>query len=203
MIFSRYLWFGLVLILILGSACSHAEENSSPPPPEKDMPSIYDFTVQRITGEDVKLATYKGNVMLIVNVASKCGFTPQYKGLQKLHETYADQGLVVMGFPANDFGNQEPGSNEQILSFCTTTYHVEFPMFAKISVTGKDKHPLYRFLTEKETNPEFAGEISWNFNKFLIDRTGKIVARFDSRDKPEDDTVIQAIETALKQTPSH
>jgi len=163
----------------------------------KPMASIYDFVVKDIDGNDVKLEQFKGKVMLIVNVASKCGFTPQYEGLQKIYMQYKDKGLVVLGFPANNFMNQEPGTNEQIKQFCSLNYNVTFPMFSKISVKGKDIAPLYQYLTSKETNPQFAGEISWNFNKFLVDRSGKIIARFGSRTKPESEELIQAIEKAL------
>lgn len=162
------------------------------------MKSIYDFTVKDIDGKDVKLENYKGKVVLIVNVASKCGFTPQYEGLQKIYTKYKDQGFVILGFPANNFMGQEPGTNEEIKQFCSLNYNVTFPMFSKISVKGKDIAPLYQYLTEKETNPEFSGKISWNFNKFLIDREGKIVARFGSRAKPESQEVIAAIEKALE-----
>lgn len=162
------------------------------------MKTIYDFTVQDIDGKDVKLEAFKGKVLLIVNVASKCGFTSQYEGLQKIYTRYKDQGLVVLGFPANNFMNQEPGTNEDIKQFCSLNYNVTFPMFAKISVKGKDMAPLYQFLTDKALHPDFSGDISWNFNKFLLDRSGKIVARFGSRDKPEDDSVVQAIEKALQ-----
>lgn len=160
--------------------------------------SIYNFTVTDIDGKPVKLDRYKGKVLLIVNVASKCGFTPQYEGLQEVYLEYKDKGLVVLGFPSNNFGNQEPGSNEQIKQFCSVNYGVSFPMFSKISVKGEDIHPLYQYLTSAETDPKFAGEISWNFNKFLIDPSGKIVARFESRDKPESEKVVKAIRTALK-----
>ena len=164
------------------------------PLPQK---SIYDFTLRNIDGEEVKMEQYRGNVLLIVNVASKCGFTPQYEGLEKLFIKYKDKGFFVLGFPANNFLFQEPGTNEEIKKFCSLKYDVTFPIFSKISVKGSDKHPLYRFLTEKMTDPEFAGEITWNFNKFLIDKSGKICARFDSRVKPEDDIIVTAIEKAL------
>jgi len=160
--------------------------------------AIYDFVMKDIDGHEVKLEQYRGKVLLIVNVASKCGFTPQYAGLQKLYLKYKDQGFYVLGFPANNFLSQEPGTDEEIKNFCSITYDVTFPMFAKISVKGKDKHPLYRFLTEEATNLEFAGEISWNFNKFLVDKNGKIIARFGSKIKPEDEQIITAIEAALK-----
>ncbi len=164
---------------------------------EQKVMSIYEFIMNNIDGNPVKLEQFRGKVIMIVNVASKCGFTPQYAGLERLYQTYQDSGFVILGFPANNFLGQEPGSNEEIKNFCTLTYGVTFPMFAKISVKGKDQHPLYKYLTSKETNPQFAGDISWNFNKFLIDRNGNIVARFGSRTKPEDDEVIQAIRWAL------
>ncbi len=165
---------------------------------EGEVKSIHDFAMKDINGKEVKLDQYRGKVALLVNTASKCGYTPQYEGLQKVYDQYKDQGFVVLGFPANNFKGQEPGTNEEIKEFCTLRYNVTFPMFAKISVGGEDKHPLYKYLTEKETNPQFAGEIKWNFNKFLVDKNGRIIARFDSGDKPESDKVVQAIEQALK-----
>jgi len=160
--------------------------------------SMYDFTLKDSKGKDVKLEEFRGKVLMLVNVASKCGYTPQYDGLQKIYERYRERGFTILGFPANNFGAQEPGTNEEIQEFCRINYGVTFPVFAKISVKGEDKHPLYKYLTERETNPEFAGEIKWNFNKFLIGRDGRIVARFDSGDKPEDAKVTQAIEAALR-----
>ena len=163
--------------------------------------SVLEFTMKNIDGQDVKLESYRGKVLLLVNVASKCGSTPQYEGLESIYKKYKEQGLVVMGFPANNFLWQEPGTNEEIKTFCTTKYNVTFPMFAKISVKGKNIHPLYRFLTSKETNQEFGGNITWNFNKFLVDRSGKIVDRFATKEKPESERAVQAIEKALKQQP--
>jgi glutathione peroxidase len=160
--------------------------------------SVLDFTLKSIDGKETKLGDYRGKVLLIVNVASQCGYTPQYEGLQAMYAKYRDQGLVVLGFPANNFGGQEPGTNEEIKQFCTLKYKVSFPMFAKISVKGGDIHPLYKFLTSKETDPEFGGDISWNFNKFLVDRSGKVIARFETKEKPEGEKVTQAIEKALK-----
>jgi glutathione peroxidase len=160
--------------------------------------SVLDFTMKSIDGDDVKLDSYSGKVLMLVNVASKCGYTPQYRGLESVYKKYREQGLVVMGFPANNFFWQEPGTDEEIKTFCTTKYNVTFPMFAKISVKGDKIHPLYKFLTSKQTNPEFGGSVSWNFNKFLIDRAGKVVARFSSKDEPESEKVVQAIEQALK-----
>lgn len=167
---------------------------------EDAMPtSVHDFVMKSIDGKDIPLSTYRGKVLLIVNVASRCGFTPQYEGLQKLYETYRDRGLVVLGFPANNFMGQEPGTDAEIKSFCSLKYNVTFPMFSKISVKGRDIHPLYKFLTDKAANPEFAGGITWNFNKFLADRSGKIVARFGTRDKPESPEVVEAVKKALTQ----
>lgn len=159
--------------------------------------SIYDFEMENIDGKPVKLKKYKGNVLLVVNTASKCGYTPQYEGLQAIYDQYNAKGFYVLGFPANNFGGQEPGTEAEIKEFCTTKYKVTFPMFAKISVKGEDQDPLYKYLTSKETNPEFAGDITWNFNKFLIDRNGKIVARFTSKDTPQSEAVTQAIEKYL------
>jgi len=159
--------------------------------------SVYGFTMQNIDGKPVDLSQFRGKVTMVVNVASKCGFTPQYEGLEKIYEKYKDQGFVILGFPANNFGGQEPGTNDQIKEFCTLNYGVTFPMFAKISVKGSDKHPLYRYLTSQKTNPEFGGEITWNFNKFLIGRDGTILNRFDSKVTPESETIVQSVERAL------
>lgn len=147
-----------------------------------------------IDGKVSSLENYIGNVILIVNVASKCGFTPQYEGLEKIYRKFKDQGLIILGFPANNFLSQEPGSNEEIANFCKSKYDVTFPMMSKISVKGKDIHPLYEYLTEKSTQP---GEISWNFNKFLIDKEGKVVDRFGSKTKPEDKEITEQIEKLL------
>ncbi len=166
---------------------------------EKEQPvSLYDFTVQDIDGNPVKLEKFRGKVLLIVNVASNCGFTPQYKGLERLYRKYKDRGFVVLGFPANNFRNQEPGSNQEIKQFCSSNYGVTFPLLAKISVKGADIHPLYHYLTSPKTNPRFSGEITWNFNKFLVNREGKVVARFDSRDEPESQQIVQAVEKTLR-----
>lgn len=173
--------------------------SDSTPRAELKNKSILDFKMKDIDGKDVKLKKYKGNVLLVVNTASQCGYTPQYEGLQKIYSKYQAQGFYVLGFPANNFKGQEPGSNEDIKEFCTTKYKVTFPMFAKISVKGDDQDPLYTFLTSKETNPNFAGDITWNFNKFLIDRKGKVVARFSSKDTPDGEAVTAAIEKYLKE----
>ncbi len=165
--------------------------------PVEPASGIYSIKLRTIDGEDTTLAAYRGKVLLIVNVASRCGFTPQYKGLQELHAQNRDKGLVVLGFPSNDFGRQEPGSEAEIKSFCSTKFGVDFPLFAKIVVKGPEKHPLYKFLTEKETNADFSGEVAWNFTKFLVDRNGKVIARFGSRDKPDGEKMMQAVAEAL------
>ena len=165
---------------------------------EAAMTNIYDCAVRDIDGKNVSLSDYRGKVLLIVNVASKCGFTGQYAALEKLYRAHKARGLVVLGFPANNFNSQEPGSDAEIKSFCTLTYGVTFPMFAKISARGADIHPLYAFLTAKETNPRFSGDISWNFNKFLIDRNGGVTGRFGSRVKPDDPELLKALEKALQ-----
>lgn len=155
------------------------------------------FTLKNIEGQEQKLSDYRGKVVLLVNVASKCGYTPQYEGLQKVYEKYKDQGLVVIGIPANNFGAQEPGTNEEIKQFCSTKYNVTFPLMAKVSVKGDDIDPLYKWLTDPATNKDFGGEIGWNFTKFLIGRDGKVVGRYESKVKPDDAEMTGAIETAL------
>ncbi len=159
--------------------------------------SIYDFTMKSIDGHPVSLGSYSGKAVLLVNVASKCGFTPQYEGLEALYEKYKDRGLVIVGIPANNFAQQEPGTNEEIKKFCSNKYNVTFPMMAKVSVLGDDQAPLYAFLTGKSTNPQFAGDVQWNFTKFLFDRSGKPVARFEPATTPDSPEVKAAIEAAL------
>jgi glutathione peroxidase len=157
--------------------------------------SIYDLKVKDIDGKETSLADYKGKVVLIVNVASQCGLTPQYKGLESVYEKYKAKGLVVLGFPCNQFAGQEPGSNEDIKNFCTSKYNVSFPMFDKIEVNGENRHPLYATLAGKDS--PFPGDIKWNFGKFLISRDGKIQKRFEPKTTPESPEVTQAIEAAL------
>ena len=159
--------------------------------------SVLDFTLKDIDGKDVPLAKFQGKVLLLVNTASQCGNTPQYKGLQETYQKYKDQGFEVLAFPANEFGAQEPGTDEQIKQFCAANYKVGFPLFSKIVVDGKDIHPLYKYLTSEDTNPRFAGPISWNFAKFLVNRKGEVIARFDPGVVPESPEVIGAIEKAL------
>lgn len=188
--------FGLIA-LVLTIAGIYYLSNSTPTA-ELKTKSILEFKMKDIDGKDVPLKKYKGNVLLVVNTASKCGYTPQYEGLETIYEKYKAQGFYVLGFPANNFGGQEPGTEAEIKEFCTSKYKVTFPMFAKISVKGDDQDPLYKFLTSKETNPTFAGDITWNFNKFLVDKKGNVVARFSSKDTPESEAVTQAIEKYLK-----
>jgi glutathione peroxidase len=181
--------------------------------------SVYDIPVRKITGADASLAEHKGKVVLVVNVASKCGLTPQYEGLEALYRKYRDQGLVIAGFPANDFAGQEPGTNEEIQSFCTTNFGVDFPMYDKITVVGAHKHPLYASLIQAQPNaistgpvrfaedlkkygisPNAAPELLWNFEKFLVSRSGEVVARFAPDTKPDDPALISAIEVELART---
>jgi len=160
--------------------------------------SVHEFTMEALNGTPTPLSNFKGKVLLVVNVASQCGYTYQYEGLQALYVKYKDQGLVVAGFPANNFGGQEPGSNAEIGAFCKSKFGVTFPMFSKISVKGSDKAPLYQFLTDKNANPKTGGEIPWNFTKYLVDRDGKVLARFDAPVEPESKELTSAIEAALK-----
>lgn len=155
---------------------------------------VYDFTLNDIDGKPVNLGQYKGKVLLVVNTASFCGNTPQYTDLESLYEQYRDKGFEVLAFPANNFGQQEPGTNAEIKGFCLTKYSVSFPLFSKISVKGDDKHPLYRYLTEQSP---FPGEVEWNFQKYLVDRSGHVVARFPHRMKPSSPEIVKEVEQAL------
>lgn len=183
--------------VIMGWSLDLVAEDASPTTQQTVHHSPLGFVVQDINGSDYDLSQHKGKVVLIVNTASKCGLTPQYKALEALYEKYKDQGFVIVGFPANNFKEQEPGSNEQIKDFCQQNYGVTFPMMSKISVKGDDKHPLYKYLTEAPTAGNFAGEIGWNFTKFLVGKDGNVVARFESKMKPDDVGVVSAIEGAL------
>jgi glutathione peroxidase len=159
--------------------------------------TIHDIPIHTLEGEDASLGDYKGQVLLVVNVASKCGLTPQYEGLERLHETYADRGFSVLGFPCNQFLEQEPGSPDEIRTFCSTTYGVTFPLFEKIDVNGDDRHPLYEQLTPVADAEGHTGDIRWNFEKFLVDENGDVIARFSPLTEPEAEEVVQAIEAAL------
>ena len=161
------------------------------------MTSIYDFKARQINGKQVSLSKFKGKVLLIVNTASQCGFTPQFAGLEALHEKYASQGLAVLGFPSNQFGNQDPGTNEEIGAFCVENYGVSFPMMEKIDVNGPDRHPIYKVLTAIADPDGNAGDVKWNFEKFVVSADGTKVTRFRSPTTPDDPAVIAAIENAL------
>jgi glutathione peroxidase len=174
-----------ILMALLGMGAMAAER------------TVYDFTLNSIDGQPTPLSTFKGKVVLLVNVASRCGYTPQYAGLESLYEKYKDRGFVIVGIPANNFGAQEPGTNQEIKTFCTAKYHVTFPMMAKVSVKGSDITPLYQFLTDKAAHPETGGEIGWNFTKFLVGPDGKVLARFDSKLEPDSPELISAVEKSL------
>ena len=161
------------------------------------MANFYDFTAKTIDGTDKALKDYAGQALLLVNVASQCGLTPQYEGLQKLYEQYRGRGLEVLGFPCNQFGAQEPGTETQIKTFCETRFWVSFPLFAKLEVNGAGRHPLYEFLTTQPTQPDGPGDIQWNFAKFLVDKSGRVVARFSPTVTPAAPELTQAIEKAL------
>ncbi len=193
--FARSLLFlASALAVILASIpWSMASAQSS----AKKSSSVLDFTMKDIDGKDVPLSKFQGKVLLIVNTASQCGFTPQYKGLQEIFTKYKDQGFEVLAFPANEFGCQEPGSDSQIKEFCSTRYKVSFPLFSKIVVKGKGIHPLYEFLTSETSDPKFAGQIPWNFAKFLVNRKGEVIGRFQPDVKPESSELTTAIERAL------
>src|ERR1700728_3410084 len=179
---SRAYFIGMVALLMSASLFAAA--------------SIYEFTLPSIDGKPLPLANFKGKVVLVVNVASRCGFTPQYTALESTYEKYKDQGFVILGFPANNFGSQEPGTNQEIKTFCQSKYSVTFPMYGKVSVKGDDQTPLYSYLT-KEANPAVKGDIKWNFTKFLVDRNGNVVQRFESAVTPDSPEVIAAIEAQL------
>ncbi len=179
-----------ILLLIAAALFSHEILN-----PESSMAAdIYDFKVTTIDGEETTLAAYKGKALLIVNTASRCGFTPQYQSLQTLYDKYREQGFEVLGFPANNFMGQEPGTNEEIKQFCSTKFRVKFPMFSKISVKGKDIDPLYAYLTSQ---PGMEGDIAWNFNKFLVGPDGKVSGRYGSTTDPLSDKLRGDLEALL------
>ncbi len=180
----------LALIAVFAVA-QEAEKEAKPVPP------VLNFTMKSLSGQDVNLAKYQGKVILLVNTASKCGHTPQYKDLESLYRKYQDKGLVILGFPSNDFGKQEPGTDKEIAEFCEANYGVTFDMFSKIVVKGPEKAPLFQYLTDKQTDPKFPGEIKWNFEKFLIDRSGQIAGRYRSAVKPMDEEIVGAVEAEL------
>lgn len=172
-------------------------------PAEGKVEGVLSLTVKDIDGKDVALSQYRGKVLLIVNTASRCGFTPQYAKLQELYDRYKGRGFLVLGFPSNDFGSQEPLSDPEIKQFCSSKFNVQFPMFSKVHVKGKDSCELYKLLTGKATNPRFGGAIRWNFTKFLVDREGQIVGRYEPREDPVRSTALHAdLERSLKETDS-
>jgi len=179
-----------ILFLVVLSNCNGETKNETKQKNEDMVSDMQKITFEKITGDTTSLADYKGKVVLLVNVASKCGYTKQYAGLEELYKTYKDSGLVVLGFPANNFGGQEPGTNEEILNFCTTKFDVTFPMMSKISVKGENKHPVFVALTEQSNLP---GEIEWNFFKFLFDKDGNLVARYKSADEPMSEKITEKI----------
>ena len=164
---------------------------------DQKVPAALDFTMKSLTGKPVNLERYAGHVVLMVNTASQCGYTPQYEQLEGLYKKFSPQGLAVLGFPANEFGQQEPGTDPEIAEFCRKNYGVTFDMFSKVVVKGAGQCPLYHYLTSSETDPKFAGPIKWNFEKFLLGRDGRVVARFGSGTEPDAPEVIQAIEAEL------
>jgi glutathione peroxidase len=189
----RNLAMSLIALLMMGGTLTSLQAKGT-----SSGTGVHGFTLKSIEGTDIPLSSFDGKVILIVNVASQCGYTPQYKDLEALYRKYKDRGLVILGFPANNFGHQEPGTDAEIKSFCTTTYDVTFPLFSKISVKGDDQHPLYRYLTADSTNPAFSGDVKWNFTKFLVDRKGIVIGRFGSSVKPMSDELVGAIEAALQ-----
>lgn len=174
------------------------KSGEEPKPAEKSTDAyVLGFTMQDIDGKDVDLAQYKGRVVMLVNVASKCGYTPQYVGLEKLYKEKSSKGFVILGFPANDFGEQEPGTNSDIKAFCSSKYNVTFPMFAKISVRGSEQHPLFRKISSQPKPLGGEGVPGWNFTKFLVDRNGNVVAKFDSKVKPDDPALVKKVDELL------
>jgi len=166
---------------------------------KKEVGPVLTYTMKNIDGKDVNLADYEGNVLLIVNVASQCGLTPQYEGMENLYRRYKDKGLKILAFPANNFGQQEPGTDPEIKEFCSKNYDVTFNLFSKVSVKGEDTCDLYKFLTDGSKNGGFDGEIKWNFQKYLVDRKGNVIAKFEPKTPPLDKSVVEAVEKALEQ----
>lgn len=211
----RSIIVGIVAVVILGTLFLKARSAAADNPPEKEskaapkqsekkadkrgekkLPALA-FVMKDIEGKKQDLRQYHGNVILMVNVASRCGLTPQYEQLQAVYRKYADRGFVIFGFPANNFMGQEPGSNDEIKQFCTSKFDVTFPLFAKVSVKGDDICPLYKYLTDKKADHKKGGDIEWNFGKFIIDRNGKVVDRFNPRVKPDDEKLIASLEKYL------
>lgn len=188
---------GQFILFVSAAMMALAINSSSQADDASKVPPALNFTMKSLHGKDIKLSEYEDNVLLVVNVASECGLTPQYEQLQALHEKYAKQGLAVLGFPCNQFGKQEPGSSDEIGQFCKTQYGVKFDMFAKVKVNGSAACDFYKYLTSLETKPKGAGKVKWNFEKFLIGRGGKVLARYEPRTKPDDPSIIKMIEAEL------
>ena len=184
-------WSSLLLAGVVAACVSTADGE------EKKVPAALNFKVKSISGKDVDLSQYQGKVVLVVNTASRCGNTPQYKDLEALHEKYGKEGLSVLGFPCNQFGKQEPGSDEDIVKFCDSNYKVKFDMFSKVDVNGENATPFYKYLTSTDAKPRGKGTVQWNFEKFLIARDGSVVARFEHKTSPSDPTVVKALEAEL------
>ena len=192
---SRLIALASMVVVALGAL---AADEKAKEEPATAPASVLDFTVKDIDGKATKLADkYKGKVLVNVNTASNCGYTKQYTGLEEIYKKYHEQGLEVLAFPSNDFGGQEPGTNEEIKTFCSTKYPVTFPLFSKVPVKGDQKEPLYAYLTDSAKNPTTGGDIKWNFTKFLVGRDGKVIARYESKVKPTDAEVTDAVEEAL------
>jgi glutathione peroxidase len=197
---NSFAWVAAMMLPIGLAAMANGEPTTQPttqPTYADSVPPVLRFTMKSLGEDDVNLSQYQGKVILMVNTASKCGNTPQYAPLEALYKKYADQGFVILGFPSNDFGHQEPGTDVEISEFCTKYYGVTFPMFSKVDVKGDNICDLYKFLTSTDTDPEHAGTITWNFEKFLIGKDGTIVARFKPKTKPDTQDVVSAIEAAL------
>jgi glutathione peroxidase len=189
--------FSIFVVVAAAVLCSFPRSMVSAQTTPKNPTSVLDFKMKDIEGKEVSLAKYQGKVLLLVNTASQCGYTPQYKGLEQIYQKYKDQGFEILAFPANEFGAQEPGTDAQIKQFCSTTYKVTFPLFSKIVVDGKGIHPLYAYLTDRATDPKFPGRIPWNFAKFLVNRKGEVIARYQPGVKPTSAELTAAIEKAL------
>jgi len=188
----------LVATVIVGALATVTQANLVS---AAETPDALKFKMQRLDGQTVDLSKYQGKVVMIVNVASECGLTPQYEQLQALHEKYGEQGLAILGFPCNQFGRQEPGTAAEIQEFCTKNYGVTFDMFAKVDVNGENACDLYRYLTKLDIQPKGAGDVSWNFEKFILDREGNVIARFEPRTRPDDEKVTAVVTKALAEKP--
>ncbi|NUM56793.1 MAG: glutathione peroxidase [Candidatus Hydrogenedentes bacterium] len=195
---SRLIAYVAVVAVAVGASAADKKDDEESANDKPAAASVLDFTVKDIDGKETKLGDkFNGKVLLIVNTASKCGYTPQYTDLEAVYKKYHDQGLEVLAFPSNDFGAQEPGTNDEIKTFCSSKYDVTFPLFSKIPVKGDDKDPLYAYLTDSSKHPATGGDIKWNFTKFLVGRDGKVVARYEPKVKPTDTEVTEAVEKAL------